>query len=149
MIGQLLPQKAQCGEDALAHRGGRQVAAFFRDAQGSQPEACGGDAGDAAAIVRAHVAAVAHETGLRAGLLPEEQVVGALDVIKEPIVGRRQWYFSGDRANAAKSEDLLQQSTARDHFHVPFQYRRWRESTARVMKRTLRPVPGPSREVRC
>src|ERR1700728_415971 len=71
MRGQSSPKKGEGRQHTQTSVLLRDKAAFFRDADGGQSKACGGDAAHQTGVVSTRVAAVLDQAGLGIGLLPE------------------------------------------------------------------------------
>ena len=90
MRRQLPPKKYERRDDAQARVLVGDVAALFCDADCGQAKTGGGDACDHAGVVDAHVAAVFDQSGLRIGLLPEEEETAAFKIVQKLIILRRK-----------------------------------------------------------
>jgi len=103
MGGELSPEEDESVDDAETGVLVRDVTALFRDADGREAEAGGGDAGDYAGVVDADVAAIFDQAGLGIGLFPEEEEAATFELFEKLIVfggerGRgRRWFISPPR----------------------------------------------------
>src|SRR5579859_6900513 len=86
MRRQLLPKKYQCRDHPQSRILVGNEAALFRNADCTQAEASGRDTCDHAGVVNADVAAIFNQSGLRIGLLPEEQETAAFQIVQKLIV---------------------------------------------------------------
>src|SRR5580704_10712691 len=84
---EVVGEKAQRAEDALANLRGFSESPAVADAQARQAKSRGGDAGHGAVIISVGQRAVFHLAGFRAGFKPEEIETGALDLIQQLVVG--------------------------------------------------------------
>ena len=66
------------------------VAALFRNADCGQAKPGGRDACDDAGVVDADIAAIFDQSGLRIGLLPEEEETAAFQIVQKLIILRRK-----------------------------------------------------------
>jgi hypothetical protein len=117
MRGQFLPEEDEGCEHALASFLMRDETALFRDADGGETEAGGGDAGDHAGVDDAHVAAVFDQSGLGIGLLPEVEEVGALEVVEKLIIVRGKSGWRGGGMAAVGWGELCEDRMSRGRGH--------------------------------
>src|SRR5690348_5206276 len=95
VIGQSLPEKAECRQHACPQLTGRKIPAFICDAQRSQTETSRGNTGHCSLVVSVHSEAVPDQPGFGVSLLPEEEEIGVLDLFQKLLVfiGKRRGYF--------------------------------------------------------
>src|SRR5260370_18345560 len=86
MVGELLPQKAEGGEDTLERSTGRDESPLVSNADSGKTEARRGNAGRNVPSLVVNVAAVLDHPGFWAGLLPEEKETCVLQIVQKLIV---------------------------------------------------------------
>src|SRR5271170_2208378 len=99
MRWQLLPKKIQCRKNADTCVLMGDEAALFCNADCSQSKTGGCNAGHDTGVLCAHVAAIFDQSGLRIGLLPEEEEGFVFKIVQELLIllrkgglrGRRCW----------------------------------------------------------
>ena len=100
-------QEVERGGDASLNLRCVAVTSFVADAERSQPESGGGDAGNGSIVVAADgEGAIFYQAAGGAGLLPEELERGALGLIQKFIIGdggRRRGY-NGARGTSARKQ---------------------------------------------
>ena len=97
---QLVPEKRQALENALARLGMTYKAAHFSDTNGGKAEAGGRNTGSSACIFDANIAAIFDQSRGRIRLFPEEEEGGVLKIVEELVIlwGKRCGNWRGGGA---------------------------------------------------
>ena len=107
MMRHFFPQEAEGGKDALQGGAPGNEAALLGDAQRGQAETGGGDASYDAFVGCLHIAAVLDHSSLGAGLLPEEEKIGAFQIVQKLVIFRSQRVWRQGRSRGKLRRRLI------------------------------------------